>query len=276
MTPKSGQDVSSALQQRLLAFDPDTCTAAVVGQMIEISGNDDAPMHRHLRGQLLITLRGAVTCETADGLWPIPLDTGLWIPGGQSHRSTVSSGATIGIVYLANNSVRLPGAACFIALTPLMREMVLHLARLGSDYTSGGRHAGIAKLLLSELGETAVDRFFIASPKDARLRRIADLMLKVPGDRRTLAEWADFAAMSERTLRRLIARETGVTFGAWRQQFQMAVAVQELRMGTPIKMIAQRLGYESVSAFATMFKSCMGRPPGEYAARAITPMSDRH
>ncbi|WP_315927330.1 AraC family transcriptional regulator [Mesorhizobium sp. SP-1A] len=149
-------------------------------------------------------------------------------------------------------------------MTPLVREMVLHLARLDCVEASQSRHARIANVLLAELGETAVDRLYISMPTDARLRRIATSLLESPGDRRTLADWAAAIAMSERSLRRQIERETGVTFGRWRQQFHLAMALRDLKAGIPIKVISESLGYESVSAFSTMFKKSMGKPPGRY------------
>ncbi len=271
MTPKSGHSSSTSLYRQLLTFDPDPYNAPVVGQVMEVIGSDDVPMHQHVRGQLLTTLRGTVSCETADGLWPIPPSTALWIPGGQSHRSIVSSGAEIAIVYFAERSVQLPAAACFLVLTPLVRELMLHLARLGKDYATETRHSRIANVLIEELGEAVVDRLFIATPTDPRLRRIADMMLEEPGDRRTLAEWAEIAGMSGRSLRRRVERETGVTFGRWRQQFQLAIALRDLRSGIPIKTISEKLGYESISAFATMFKKYMGRPPGKYVSTGPRP-----
>lgn len=231
---------------------------------MEIAGNDTVPMHQHVRGQLVITLRGTVRGETSEGLWPLPPNTALWIPGGQPHHSVITSGGELAMVYFPDRSVRLPAATCFVALTPLVREMVLHLARLEGDYPADSRHARIAALLIEELGYAAVDRLFIAIPTDPRLRRIADMLFGHPEDRRTLVEWAEFVGMSERSLRRQIQRETGVAFGRWRQQFQLAIALKDLRSGVPIKVIAEKLGYESVNAFATMFKKSMGRSPGKF------------
>lgn len=266
MIPKSGQLRRDTLYSRLVSFDPDRCEAPVVGQVIETVGSEDVPMHRHMRGQLLTSLRGTVTAETAEGLWPIPPDTALWIPGGQFHRSIVSSNGTVGIVYMRSAPSGLPAAACFLALTPLVREMVLHLARLDCGDASQSRHARIADVLVAELGEVVVDRLYISMPTDPRLRRIATCLLETPGDKRTLSGWAEAVAMSERSLRRQIERETGVTFGRWRQQFHLAMALRDLKGGVPIKVISESLGYESVSAFSTMFKKSMGRPPGKYIA----------
>lgn len=70
--------------------------------------------------------------------------------------------------------------------------------------------------------------------------------------------------MSERTLARLILKHTGMTFGRWRQQLHIVIAVQKLGFGTTVQVISQELGYDSPSAFTAMFKKYMGQPPRRY------------
>jgi AraC-like DNA-binding protein len=72
--------------------------------------------------------------------------------------------------------------------------------------------------------------------------------------------------MSERSLARLIKAETGMSFGRWRQQLHVIVALQRLSAGMAVQRVAMDLGYESVSAFITMFRKAMGKPPGRYLA----------
>ena len=81
-----------------------------------------------------------------------------------------------------------------------------------------------------------------------------------------MAEWAKRIAMSERTLARLIVTETGMTFGRWRQQLHIIIALQRLSSGHSVQTVSQDLGYESVSAFITMFKKALGKSPGRYLA----------
>ena len=40
---------------------------------------------------------------------------------------------------------------------------------------------------------------------------------------------------NERTLSRLVLRETGMTFGRWRQQLHMVLALQWLRQGASVQ-----------------------------------------
>lgn len=63
---------------------------------------------------------------------------------------------------------------------------------------------------------------------------------------------------------RLVLEETGMTFGRWRQQLHIIVALQRLSAGASVQAVSEALGYESVSAFITMFKKALGKPPARY------------
>jgi AraC-like DNA-binding protein len=103
-------------------------------------------------------------------------------------------------------------------------------------------------------------------PTDRRLRRIVDAMIDAPADRGTLDLWAKRAGLSQRTLERLIGRETGMSFGRWRQQLGVMLAVKWLAAGSSIQQAAADLGYESVPSFVTMFRKVLGTSPGRYMA----------
>jgi len=63
---------------------------------------------------------------------------------------------------------------------------------------------------------------------------------------------------------RLVVTETGMTFSRWRQQLQIIVAIQKLSAGDTVQSVSGALGYESVSAFITMFKKALGKSPARY------------
>src|SRR3546814_638212 len=103
--------------------------------------------------------------------------------------------------------------------------------------------------------------------RDVRMRRIAEALLADPADTRALGDWAKAAAASERTLARLFVRETGMTFGAWRERLRLTAAVARLAEGQPVTSVAFDLGYQSPSAFIAMFRRCLGDTPGRYLKR---------
>nr|WP_275945497.1 helix-turn-helix domain-containing protein [Bradyrhizobium sp. BRP22] len=71
-------------------------------------------------------------------------------------------------------------------------------------------------------------------------------------------------ALGERTLMRLVVAETGMTFSRWRQQLHIIIALQRLSAGDSVQSVSEVLGYDSVSAFITMFKKALGKSPARY------------
>jgi AraC-like DNA-binding protein len=96
--------------------------------------------------------------------------------------------------------------------------------------------------------------------------RIARALLDDLADPRGLDEWADFGALSARTLSRRFAAETGFTFADWRQRARLMRAVEMLAAGTPVTTIALSLGYDNVSAFIAMFRRVHGVTPARFMA----------
>ncbi|MNI73494.1 HTH-type transcriptional repressor of iron proteins A [compost metagenome] len=76
--------------------------------------------------------------------------------------------------------------------------------------------------------------------------------------------------MSERNLARLVVKETGLSFRRWRQQLQLILALQALVDGRNVQQVAHMLGYDSTTAFITMFKKGLGQTPGRYLTGLAT------
>ena len=70
--------------------------------------------------------------------------------------------------------------------------------------------------------------------------------------------------VAEKTLHRLFQRETGMTFGRWRQQARLFLALEQLAHGEKIVNVALDHGYASQSAFAAMFKRHFGVAPSAF------------
>jgi AraC-like DNA-binding protein len=67
-------------------------------------------------------------------------------------------------------------------------------------------------------------------------------------------------------LARLFQRETGMSFGRWRERARIAEALARLAEGDSVQRVAHALGYESPSAFTAMFRRRLGQPPQHYLA----------
>jgi AraC-like DNA-binding protein len=67
-----------------------------------------------------------------------------------------------------------------------------------------------------------------------------------------------------KTIHRLFSRETGMTFGQWRQQARLLFALERLAQGERIIDVALDSGYASQSAFTAMFRKHFGMPPSAF------------
>ncbi len=251
----------------LAKFDPDEVLRPAVA--VRVEGGDKVsmlPLQSHRRAQLVLTLHGFVSCSVPRGLWIIPPRCGMWIPANTPHTMRISADGAICLLFVDPGLVRLPAACCTLKVSQLLREIVQRLADLSPHYETDGPAGRLVGVLFDELSQAPTKQLHLPMSNDLRLRRIAEALLNDPSDRSTMAEWAKRVAVSERTLARLILTETGMTFGRWRQQFHVLTALQRLSAGRSVQAVAEDLGYDSVSAFITMFKKMLGKSPGRYFA----------
>jgi AraC-like DNA-binding protein len=137
-------------------------------------------------------------------------------------------------------------------------------ARIPLPYPAGGADQRLIRVLADQISLDAVDPLHLPFPVDARLAPIVRALEDDPSDARTLAEWGATVAASTRTIARRFQAETGLSFGAWRQQFRLLRALELLATGTPVTETALALGYESTSAFIAMFRRHLGTTPARY------------
>lgn len=223
--------------------------------------------HQHRKGELLLALRGVLTCEVEGGFWLVPPQGAIWVPGGMPHKFSGAGTIECYVVFIAHDAAAaLPQHACALVTTPLLRELMIRSANLPMLYPDDGIEAHLATLLLDEIAIAPIGTLHLPMPADARLRKIVDLILDDPADRGTLQTWARRVGLSERTLARLLTQETGMSFGRWRQQLHLMLAVRWLGSGASVQRVANDLGYESAGSFVTMFRKALGTSPGRYMA----------
>lgn len=249
-------------------FDPDLTPLPAVAHPLDFADYQaEVPMHVHRKGQLILALHGAVTCTADNEVWIVPPNCGVWIPGGMPHSARATENARLIYLFVEPGAARLPDDCCTLSVSLMIREMVDWLARERGDYLPDSHAARLARVALDELVEMPRERFNLPISSDRKIRVIADALTINPSDRSTLEEWAKCVAMSERSLARLMIRETGLTFGRWRQQLHLVVALRELASGATVQNVAAELGYDSVNAFITMFKKALGSTPAQYFAQ---------
>ncbi len=248
-------------------LDPDETDRPAVASRLQVAEHDaEIPVHEHRKGQLILALHGAVTCEVANALWIVPPQCGVWIPGGMPHSNRATANARLCYLFVEPGVVDLPAQCVTLAISPMLREMILHLADAPLDYPHGSHTDRLARVLLDELVQMPAEHLSLLVSHHPKVRALAAALSADPADRSTISQWAVRLALGERTLSRLIERETGLSFGRWRQQLHLLIAIRELAAGAPVQRVSETLGYESVTAFITMFKKALGLSPARYFA----------
>ena len=220
------------------------------------------PLHEHERDQLLYAAGGIMRLRTEAEAWIVPRDSAVYIPAGTHHAVSMHGNVEMRTLYIdtAATDARRRDLSV-VAVSPLLRELVLALSEEPMVYDPDSRGGLIAQLIELEIGRARELSLKVPLPKDARLQRLCAGLLADPSDRRTLEAWSGVAGASARTLARLFERDLGMSFNRWRQRIRFHNALEALSRGVPIARVAQQHGYRSASAFSAAFGKVMGVPP---------------
>jgi AraC-like DNA-binding protein len=251
-----------------VGFVPEDVPRAVVafgGEMV--TKGMGLATHEHRKAQLVLALRGVVRCEADQSIWIVPPRCAVWIPGNVPHSMTVAGNVEVYCLFIEPDAApALPRQCCTLSISPLLERLLMHVTRMPLMYNVDGADGRVAAVLLDQLSVAPVEKLNFPMPVDARLRKIAAAMMADPSDRATIDEWGRRMAIAPRTLTRALKRETGMSFGRWRQQLHILIALQRLDQGASVQTVAFDLGYEGASAFVTMFRKALGKPPARYLA----------
>jgi AraC-like DNA-binding protein len=227
--------------------------------------------HSHQRAQLIYATAGTMRVATRDDMWVVPPQRALWMPAGIGHSIVMASDVTMRTLYLRGDAATaMPDACRVLSMTPLLRELIVRATELPVQYDEGGPAGHVVALILAELRGLQSLPLQLPMPRDPRLNQLCNALLDAPGDQRPLEAWAETINVSARTLARRFQIETGLSFGAWRQQARVLEAMGRLGSGAPVTQVALDLGYESVSAFSAMFRRASGASPRQYQKRPAT------
>ncbi len=224
------------------------------------------PLHEHERDQLLYAPSGIMRLRTRSDAWIVPRDSAVYIPSGTSHSVVMHGDVEMRTLYIdASANGDHQWALRVVAVSNLLRELILALSEEPVQYDPGSRGDIIAQLIKQEIGRARELSLRVPLPKDARLQRLCAELLANPADRRTLDQWAVEAGASARTLARLFERDLGMGFNRWRQRIRLHAALEAISRGESISRVARQHGYLSASAFSAAFGKVMGVSPSKAA-----------
>lgn len=221
--------------------------------------------HSHPRGQLLFAIEGVMVVRSAKGAWIVPPNRALWLSAGLGHEVTMSGAVKIRTVFIdAATMTQMPVESCVIAVSPLLRELIVAAVAVPLNYPDGGRDDRLMRLLVDEVRVSDTLPLHLPAPDEPRTARICQAIIETPADASTAEEWAVRLGVTAKTVHRLFSRETGMTFVQWREQARLLFALRRLALGDRIIDVAIDSGYASQSAFTAMFRRRFGKPPSRF------------
>ncbi|MDG3580181.1 helix-turn-helix transcriptional regulator [Rhizobium sp. YJ-22] len=224
-----------------------------------------SPKHSHQEAQLLYAVSGVVSIKTDVGSWVVPPSRAVWLPPRLEHETTSRAGVQFRSLLIETGGLQgLPEECMVVEITPLLRELILKLADLAITPGSRERTDAVVQLLLMELSFQPAQSLNLPMPRRPDLVRLCAKMREDLTEATSVEAAAAMLHISRATFMRLFKRETGMSFGHWRQQARMLDALELLADGRSILDVALECGYSSPSAFSAMFRRTLGRPPSAY------------
>jgi AraC-like DNA-binding protein len=221
--------------------------------------------HAHPWGQLIYASEGVMRVGASDRLWLVPPARALWAPAAERHEIWAQGTFSMRTLYLAPRIAALLPAQCqAIEVSPLLRELVLHIVGVGALDTSQADHRRLIGVLIDLLLTTEVLPLSVPMPHDQRARAVAERLRANPSDPAEIGALARFAGASSRTLQRLFATETGLRFAEWRRRLRLLHAAAVLSTGASVTEAGLDAGYQSTSAFIAAFHRQLGDTPLRY------------
>lgn len=237
----------------------------VVSIALDLEREQGAP-HTHPRAQLLYSIQGVMRVITTLGTWLVPSTQAVWIPSMIEHQVVATEAIAIRSIYVDPAwSGDLPSDCCVIAVSPLLRELILRAVKIGNSYPAAGPERRLMEVIVDELRQMKRAPLHLPLSRQPKVRKVMDALVAWPADPARIEVWAARVGTSARTLSRLFVRETGMSFGAWRRRLRLMEAIERLGQGESVTRVAFELGYQSSSAFAAMFRSELGVSPRCYS-----------
>ena len=223
------------------------------------------PEHSHPEDQLLFASEGVMTLNTEQGVWVVPPLRAVWIPAETPHSVAMSGAVSMKTLYFLPKLCRsFPRKCVVMNVSSLLRELILHACAFPKLRNRNRTERRIVEIIVDQLKAVESVPLQLPHPTDSRAKRVVKTLFADPGDQRTLEKLCSDSGASKRTIQRLFLEETKMTFNKWRQQFRLLHAMQRLAAGEKVTAAALEAGYNSTSAFISMFRKQLGTTPTRY------------
>ncbi|MFE5870745.1 AraC family transcriptional regulator [Streptomyces roseifaciens] len=238
--------------------------------------DETVPPHRHEQTQVVVPHTGVLAVITALGTWVVAApDRAVVIPPGLEHSHRAHTRSLVSTIMLAYPPMRARAGdrPTVVNLTPLARHV---LTALSEPDRPARMRSALENVLRYELRSEKhqSNALSLPTPRDPRLLAMSSALIHAPADGRSLDDHARDLGTSQRTLRRLIKAELGMSFPQWRTLVRLVASLAHLANGESVTNTAHLCGFTSPSVFIARFKEFVHVTPGAYRDRMLGSAAD--
>jgi AraC-like DNA-binding protein/quercetin dioxygenase-like cupin family protein len=277
----------SALSDRVLAFAANVAPAvrpvielrrgghAMAGSYLYEGDGLITGWHSHEVHQIEYALHGVVEVETDSAHYLLPPQQAAWIPAGLEHQAVMNPDVkTVAVMFDPALILDASGRARIIAVSPLIREMMIYALRWSIDRGAGSaQDEGVSDDFFRTLANLVAEALDHEAPlslptSDDPVVAAAMAYTKDHLDSVTSDDVSRAVAVSERTLRRLFQLKLGLPWRAYLLQARMLRAMALL--ASPMQSVQETstaVGFDSLSSFSRAFTQFCGETPSSYRKR---------
>lgn len=226
----------------------------------------DVPLHVHPTGQLVHTLKGTLFIELKERSIPVCSGCAIWVPAGVEHCIRLVEGTSLLCFHPGTSFLpKLPQSPQLMILNPLAFELIRFFClRRNFATRSPEQWERIIRTAVDEISfSSKLPSLFVTPTRNPKLLKVIDSLDDDELCKWNNAQWAKYFNMSEKTLGRLCVRETGLSFKKFRQHYTMVRSLQ-LLSELSVEETSEKVGYETLSSFISVFKEYFGMTPGVF------------
>jgi AraC-like DNA-binding protein len=213
-------------------------------------------------GELNFALNGVLDLEINQKHYTSPPQYAIWIPPHHQH-SAYSSNATLYVTLLVDSSYceKLPKDVKLIEISPILLSIVHDFIQRKISHQKSEADQRLAHVLIDQIQQSNCYNHYLPWSHHPKLEPILQQFQQDPASLITLQQCAALVNLSERHLLRLSQQELYMSLNEWKNRAKLLMALNQLDQQHSVQQIASHLGYQSSSAFISMFQRMTGKTP---------------
>jgi AraC-like DNA-binding protein/quercetin dioxygenase-like cupin family protein len=224
--------------------------------------------HGHGSDQFIYATRGVMEVRSDQSVWLIPPGFALWVPARTLHRIRMPAEVSMRTLYIRPVLVKRADPSCAVlSVSPLLRELVLEVVRIGQLRLRNREHCTLQDLITLHIARATSIPTVVRMPRDPRALNAATRIVNSLTESPSLQTVCKEAGLSTRTLQRLFRNDVGIDPDSWRQQVRLTRSVELLVGGSSVKQVAFSVGYNQPSALVAAFRRVFGVTPKVWTER---------